>query len=319
MANVKRHEFIIGKGLPYFVASLLFGMTFLWFQNRDLLYQPFVYLIIMEITLLYLSLSCLNGLLARSNKEYSFLNVFSIAGLSLYLLIPGFLANVSELSYASLLTPLLLFAQGAEVQMELLLFVIPAYLFVGIIIIAIASRAWDYEELFRFDTPWEKVLMLISHSLNKMWHFFIFGMGAVAFGWLGQLALIIVLLTVNLPGKLVVFFIIGAFIEEFLRNLGVYSILKYGKEKFTGWKKMLLISAATGLGFMIAEKGLLVLSIAPFLEGYELLVTAGLVVPFLLHTGFTLLYIILVKNFKVMGKHYLLTTILIGALQLITF
>ena len=84
---------------------------------------------------------------------------------------------------------------------------------------------------------------------------------------------------------------------------------------FKGHKRKILFSVMTGLGFMFAEKGLLALSIAPFLQGYQLLVLTGLVVPFLLHTCFTLLFVYGAYYFPVLRKHYFWSMLFLGLLH----
>ena len=67
---------IIGKLLPYLCLSFAIALILIGVQQPSLLLQPLLYLLLFVLALTYFSLSFLNGLLARSNKEYSFLNVF---------------------------------------------------------------------------------------------------------------------------------------------------------------------------------------------------------------------------------------------------
>lgn len=315
IGNVKHFQLFIGKSLPYFMFGLVFSMILLGVKSVRMVYNPFVWLIMISLLILYLGLSCLNALISRSTKEYSFLNVFTVSGISLYLLIPAFLSRVSEISYASLLTPLLLYSQKLAVDYSILLFVLPLYFILGALLFILSSYSWDPELLFSFDGPMQKILILLNRALFKAHHFFVYAMSAVAVGWLLQLSLIAGLLTVNFAGKLFVFLTLGAFIEEVFRNLGVFAVMRTRPETFKSWKSILWIAALTGFGFMIAEKGLLLVSIAPFLAGYELLVFAGLIVPFLMHTFFTFVFILLLKASPSLSKRYLSLMFIFGVIH----
>jgi hypothetical protein len=312
LAHISQWDFILGKVLVYFVSVYILFIGILAMQYPFLLTHVAVYFIGFVLLILYLGMSCLNGLLARNHKEYSFLSVFTITGVSLYLLIPAFLANISELSYASLLTPFALYAQGAFVNNSLLFFVIPIYGIIGLLLFYICSVCWDFESLYAFETPYQKLLLLLSKAMHNVWHGFIFGLSSVAFGWVSQLLLIAVLLSVDVVGKYIFFFIFAAIFEEFFRNMGAYALVKYNHPLLS---KKFLFSCFIGLGFMIAEKGFLVLTIAPYLEGFELLVLSGLIAPFMLHTLLTYGYFTLATRYNLFKTNYLLTCILLGLLH----
>ena len=80
-------------------------------------------------------------------------------------------------------------------------------------------------------------------------------------------------------------------------------------------KRKALVAGLIGLGFIIAEKGFLLISIAPYLQGFELLVLSGLIVPFLLHAGFAYAYIKLATKFTFFRDRFVLTTILLAILH----
>ena len=313
LSNLRVHEFVIGKILPYAGIALLLMMGIIGFQYPHMLRNPVVYLISSILILLYFSISGMNGFLARSNKEYSFLNVFTIAGASLYLLIPAFVANYSTLGYASLFTPLLFYAQQQTVRASLLLFLLPIYLLIGIIILFLASRVWNYEELYRLDSPARKLIQMVGHAVQRRWHYVVAGIFVVPFAWAVQLILIAVFLVVRFPGATPLFLLVAAFSEEIFKNIAVYATM--GREGFFRIRTMISVSLLTGIGFLVAEKLFLILAILPYLEGYELFVTTGLVVPFLLHAGLTFLYLVGCRFSYWLRRHYLLAMFLNGLIH----
>ncbi|MFW5746075.1 MAG: hypothetical protein ACOCWQ_00820 [Nanoarchaeota archaeon] len=323
VSRIKAYQFIIGKALPYFLAAMIIMVLIVGVQHPHALAHAATYLTLFSLSLIYFSIACLNGLLARSNKEYSFLNVFSIAGVSLYLLIPAFVAKYSSLGYASLFTPLIFIIQQSPVRFDLLLFLLPTYTLVGLGIFYIGSRIWNYEELYQYTTPLEKLRSMIGQSLNRAWHYVVYGVFAVPFAWVVQLILIILLLVVDLPGETVMFLVLAAFSEEIFKNLGLYSkmhqVIEQRKDGtyldprgFFRWKTMVKRSFLNGAGFLFAEKVVLILAIAPFLQGYELFITAGLIIPFLLHSSLTLLYLLWSRRYAFARRHYLMSSFCIG-------
>jgi hypothetical protein len=317
MSNLRTHEFIIGKMLPYALIAMALMCILVAVQYPAMLLQPMAYVIMATLVILYFSFACLNGFLARSNKEYSFLNVFSISGISLYLLIPAFIANYSKLGYASLFTPLLFYAQEAAVDVSLLLFLLPIYLGVGLILFFVASRHWNYEDLYQYRPVKEKIYSMVEKSVKHLWHYLVAGVFVVPFAWMVQLLFIAVFLVVDLPFKTVLFMMLAAFTEDILKNIAPYATLRNARADSPSWRigRLVAISLLTGGGFMVAEKLFLVLAIVPYLNGFELLVTAGLVVPFLLHAGLTFLYLLLMKHVVVARRRYVLFMLLSGIIH----
>jgi len=277
--TISKTEFFIGKMLPYFVACFLAICTALFFQYKFLLGNIQTYIIVFATITVYFAISVTNGLLARSNKEFSFLNVFTTSILTLYLLIPAFIANFSTLGYASLVTPLLLLAQLQEVDIAITFFVLSIYLAISFVVFVIASSLFDFEHLYKYDTPLQKLKFLIKTASTKIWTHSIYGACVVPIIWLLQLFLIALFLVVNAPIKVFALLLLAAFSEEIFRNFIVHA-----NPHATDQLKR---SFATAVGFTLVEKGLLFVVIAPYLEGFLLIATSGIIVPLALHTGFT--------------------------------
>ncbi|HLP79734.1 MAG TPA: hypothetical protein VK158_03815 [Acidobacteriota bacterium] len=287
VAPIKRREVIIGKLLPYFCGAILAASTVIYLQYPAQLLHPQTYVILVTLAMLYFAMSFLNGILSRSNKEYSFLNVFTTSILSLYLLIPSFLANYSTLGYASLFTPILLAIQGTMPQLQLLVFVVFTYLAVSITIFTIGSNLWDFERLYRYDSPFQKILYMLKASTKKLWHYFIFGVMSVPLIWIMQLVIIAVFLLIPMGAKLPIFLLLAALSEELIRNIIVKAHQLPTHEDPVHAKQPFRYAVAVGVGFAIAEKSILLIAIAPFLDGYKILISAGIIVPMILHTVFT--------------------------------
>ena len=305
-APLLRRFVVIGKLLPYLLLSFVMSIILVGVQYPYLLLQPLFYFLVFVLALVYFSLSFLNGLLARSNKEYSFLNVFTTSILSLYLLIPAFIANYSTLGYASLLTPILLLAQQLPVSLSLVLFLGTIYAALAAVIFIMGSALWNFEHLYKYESPFKKIMYIIRTNTKSAWQYFFYGACCVPFLWLAQIVLIALFLVIPLQNKLFLLLFGAAICEEFVRTLASRSHILHARasalplrEAAQSWKQALLV----GLGFGLTEKIILFAAIAPYLEGYQYIVTAGIIIPIALHTLFTYFFSIALRKYDWCARH----------------
>jgi RsiW-degrading membrane proteinase PrsW (M82 family) len=107
-----------------------------------------------------------------------------------------------------------------------------------------------------------------------------------------------------MPYSLVFLLLFAALIEEFAKGLGMYTIYSRDPGFFT-WKNVVLASAATAIGFLVAEKLLLFVTIAQISDsvfGSILFLSLGsLWLPLLLHFAGVL---IVASCLKLGGKRW---------------
>ena len=102
-----------------------------------------------------------------------------------------------------------------------------------------------------------------------------------------------------------------ALVEETFRNIGIYTIISRKMEKITN-KKILKYAFFSALGFFIAEKGLLLIMIAPFAQAHLTLAMGGLLlIPFFIHFFLSSLFGFVTRFF---GKHNFSTSVMIATL-----
>jgi hypothetical protein len=99
-------------------------------------------------------------------------------------------------------------------------------------------------------------------------------------------------LTTSLPLKVAILLFAAAFSEELVRNF----VFNAWVAKKWNTKDMVIIACLTALGFTLAEKGVLLMSIAPYLQGFEILITSAVIFPFLMHASFSFGYMYLIRK-----------------------
>lgn len=309
VSPLRTYHILIGKMLPYFCGAFALIFLVLVLNRIPLVYIVPSVLVVFILSLLYFSVSYVSAIFARSHKEFSFLSVFAISIVSLYLIIPAFVANYSLISNASLLTPLVLYAQGISVAFPTLFFLCLVYLLITLWIFYIASFLFSFEEFYSTKGIFTKIVRMAELYVRKFHHAAIFTFFSIPIGWLVEVMLIIVLLVVKIPHTLYVIIFIAAFVEEFLRNLPIYAYFKDRPNKEV-LRSGVFFSLASGFGFGLAEKLLLFIMVAPFIQGYAALVLGSFIVPLLLHSA--LCYLFLLLRVYSPWKHYAFLCVVAG-------
>ena len=75
--------------------------------------------------------------------------------------------------------------------------------------------------------------------------------------------------------------------------------------------KMLGYSLLTGFGFFVGEKVILLIMVAEFVDAYGALVLTGIIMPLLLHTLLTFIFMLTASKF---GKHNFGTAVLVSGM-----
>jgi len=301
---LQTRDILFGKALPYLALSLILISVLLILHGMPMQFYAYAMGVTIVLAGFYFAVAYISAVFARSHREFSFISVFLISLLSLYLIIPAFVANVSPISNASLLTPLVLFAQGITLPLSVITFLVVIYSVVILWLFYIASYLFTYEEFYSNASVTEKIMQMATLYIKKWYHAAIFAFFCVPMGWLLEVLLIMVLLVARVPHMLVVVVLLAAYIEEILRNLAAHAFFR--SHAFT-WLSAVVISLASGAGFAIAEKSLLFVMIAPFAQGYELLLIGSFIIPIILHGLLTFVFLVLRRYLPL--KYYILCLI----------
>ncbi|MFP4112235.1 MAG: hypothetical protein ACLFPQ_01940 [Candidatus Woesearchaeota archaeon] len=321
LAPVKRYEFIIGKTIPYLAGSFVTAIAIMLSSSRDLSVLLKSSGVLFSIFIIYLGIGFLSAMLSRSHRELSFLGIFFISLFTCYLLIPSFMVNISFLSMASPLSLIVKIFQHEAITLKLYLFMIVPTLLAGVAMYYFGSKLLNDEDMFSYRTIKEKIIDSLSFILKRVWMLAVISFFSVPFVFLAELIMMVFLLSLGAGTTSILFVFIAALIEELFRNMGVYTILrkKLHKKKT---KHLLWYAFLAGLGFFLAEKGLFLLMIAPFLRAYSSLNLSGglqLLIPtlfgfvfvvLLIHTVLTFIFALSVKKFKNFTTPLMITTTL---------
>ncbi|MFT4311607.1 MAG: hypothetical protein ACMXYF_00060 [Candidatus Woesearchaeota archaeon] len=279
--------FVLGKVTVYATPVLLAIIATMWFGDA-LSWMVFVSFFI--VSLVYFSYGFLVAGLAQSQKESSFYNVAGISLLTLIILVPTFVAPFSQLGDISPFTSIVSTAN--------ILSLIP-FLFLAFVFLIVGSIVWSQETIIE-TTSLAKKFQLYKNTLTRPWGPVLFGLLVVPLVWLVQLLGIGIVLATSVSFLALVF--VGSILEEFARN----AILTQKKDAFL-----------VALGFTFAEKFVLLLTISTYLQGFEFLILGGVIVPFLAHSFYGLLFLFFHKYIQSYGASCMITGIIHGFVNLL--
>ena len=155
-------------------------------------------------------------------------------------------------------------------------------------------RSFSYKNIIT------KILDSFQNFLKKPYYLIISSMAIIPFGFLIELLLIVVLISVNSPYILPIVLFMVALVEEFLKSIGIYTI--YSRKLFKmNAKRSILLGFFTGIGFFIGEKAMLLITITSFIKEFGLILFAGLLVPLIVHTALGMMFSFLMYK---LGKRY---------------
>jgi ABC-type Na+ efflux pump permease subunit len=282
---VKASSIIIGKMLPYFIGmvAICAGLT-LYLRASPLILLPLI-----PIIFFFLANALLIGMLSRSFKELSFISIFFSTVATSYLFFPSIFANVHVISLISPLTLIVLTIQGTAWTLTDYLYSTSLFWLTGAVLFYIAAKNFKEERLFSEKPLITRVREFLSEILPQKYPFlslFLLSGFSIPFVFMVQMMCLVLFFNLPMPYSLVFLLLFAALIEEFAKGLGIYTLFSRDPGFFS-WKNVVLASAATALGFLIAEKLLLFVTIAQISDsvfGSILFLSLGsLWLPLLLH------------------------------------
>ncbi len=300
---VKASSIIIGKMIPYFLGmvAICAGLTLYLKAPLEIL------LPLIPIIFFFLANALLIGMLARSFKELSFISIFFSTVATSYLFFPSIFANVHVISLISPLTLIVLSIQGTAWTLTDYLYSTSLFWLTGAVLFYIAAKNFKEERLFSEKPLITRVREFLSEILPPKYPFlslFLLSGFSIPFVFMVQMMCLVLFFNLPMPYSLVFLLLFAALIEEFAKGLGMYTIYSRDPGFFT-WKNVVIATAATAIGFLVAEKLLLFVTIAQISDsvfGSILFLSLGsLWLPLLLHfTG----VLIVASCLKLGGKRW---------------
>jgi len=285
VSPVSSTQIVLGKLLPYLLGSIAL-VALMTFRLGGSLW---IILIVLPISLIYLSTSFLGAIIARSYKELSFVLIFLSVFLSGYIFFPAMFSNVHAISIISPMTLVVRLLENETVSLTDYMFsTIPFYL-VSILIFIFGIFIYREEDLFTQKTISGKLLDSIQEFIKRA-QAPLFSLSIVLIPIAFSIQMMLIVLMFNFPIRIgIVFFIIvAAFIEELVKSVGIYTVFsRKMSDATTG--NALKFGILSGLGFFAGEKLLLLVVIASISgSAFGSVMGAGLLVfPLLLHVTST--------------------------------
>ncbi len=293
---LKSRDIVLGKSMPYIlVALLLLSIISLYIERpsdiRELRTSLAMIAVIFPVLLLFFSLSFIAAIFSRSFKELTFAMVFFSVIVSGYVFFPAMFANVHTVSSISPMTLIVNLIEKGDISFGKYIFsTLPFYL-VALSIYGFGTAIFREEDLFSQKTIPEKIMDCMEiFLLSPLGSVFSLSIVSIPFVYMAQLMLIVMLFNLPLPYSVITMIIFAAFVEETVKSIGIYTIMKRGS-KPVKLKTAGSLALLAGGGFFLGEKLVSVITLAPIASSaFGSVMTMGtlLLIPLLLHVTTTM-------------------------------
>jgi RsiW-degrading membrane proteinase PrsW (M82 family) len=237
--------------------------------------SPIAVLAVLPIALLFLSATFCGAMFARSFKELTFVTVTITVSLTSYAFVPAIFTDVTPIALISPLTLVVLDLTGSSISPGAFAFSTLPPLVTALVLFGLGAGLYREEDMFTQRSIPLKVLDALSgriksrRSALKMSAIL---MPLVIVAELAAVAFLFVLdsVSLNLLGTnatLAVVLVLGvvAVIEEIGKSIHLYA--GYASARYDGALRSALgLGALSGLGFFLAEKGLLIVRLSDLEE-----------------------------------------------------
>jgi ABC-type Na+ efflux pump permease subunit len=280
---------ILGKMLPYLLGMLGVSTAVILAAGASLS----VLLPLFPVILFFLAAALLIGMVSRSFKELSFISIFFSTVATTYLFFPSIFAQVHVISLISPLTLIVLQLQGEAVTAGQYLYSTSLFYLTSAVLFYVGAVNFNAERLFNELAFFPRVREFIAASLSRDHPFrslILANIFLIPFIFMAQMMALVLFFNLPMPWSLLLLIGAAAFIEEFAKSIGIYTLF-FGGDARPGWRTLALASAATGIGFLLGEKLFLFVMLTQVTEsvfGSILFLQQGILLlwmPLLLHTG----------------------------------
>jgi len=258
VAPVTRNDIIAGKTLPYFLGAmavetvLAFGLVYL---VRGTVGGVLSVLALTPLVLLFLGVTFLGAMFARSFKELTFVTVSITVGLTAYAFVPAIFTDVDEIALISPLTLVVRDLQAEAVALPEVAFSLTPPLLVASVCFALGAGLYREEDMFAQRSIPGRVLDAVVGPVRARWHVGVMTAVLIPFVFVAQLFAIALLFPLDAVGSVAVVLILVVVVitEEIAKSVHIYAAFEHGRFD-RGLRTALVLGLASGVGFFIAEK-----------------------------------------------------------------
>ena len=258
VAPVSRGEIIAGKTLPYFLGAIAvetaLGVGLVYLVQGTLGGLVSV-LALTPLVLLFLGITFLGAMFARSFKELTFITVTITVGLTAYAFVPAVFTDVNEIALISPLTLVVRELQAESVALGEVAFSLTPPLLVAGLCFALGAGLYREEDMFTQRSVPGRVLDALVGPIRARWHVGVMTAVLIPFVFIAQLFAIALLFPLNAVGSAAIVLVLAVVVvtEEIAKSLHVYAAYEHGRFD-RGLRTALVLGVASGVGFFVAEK-----------------------------------------------------------------
>ncbi|WP_324758407.1 PrsW family intramembrane metalloprotease [Haloarcula montana] len=269
-----RADIIGGKTLPYLlgavgVAAVITGALRLTGIAPS--GSPIAVLAVAPVALLFLSATFCGAMFARSFKELTFVTVTITVTLTSYAFVPAIFTDVTPIALISPLTLVVMDLTGQSIELAEFAFSTAPPLLTAFLLFGLGAGLYREEDMFTQRSIPLKVLDTLSGRINSRWSAFkitVILLPLIIVAELVAIAFLFVLdsVSLNVFGTnqtlgIVLILVVVAVVEELAKSLHLYAGYTNAKYEAT-LRSALGLGVLSGLGFFVAEKGLLIARLA---------------------------------------------------------
>ncbi|WP_233357333.1 ABC transporter permease [Halococcoides cellulosivorans] len=267
VAPVTPSEIVAGKTLPYLAIAV--GFEVLLAVGIGVLRGgsgagPLAVLAVLPIVGLFLGLTFLAAMFARSFKELTFLTVTITVGVTSYAFVPAIFTDQLPIALISPLTIVVRDLQGLPIEPGAALFSMGPPALVALIAFGLGMGLYREEDLFtQRPVPW-KVLDAFAGRITGVRSAALLSAALIPFVFVAELIGVAALFPVSLSYPtvaIVLVLVVVALVEEAAKSIHLYAGVVHDLYPRTR-ASALKIGIASGLGFFVAEKFVLIVALA---------------------------------------------------------
>jgi hypothetical protein len=311
-APVTPFQIIAGKMLPYMAFSLASVVVVTLLLKSNLLLAMAIFIpVILFIFAVYLIVP----LVYRTFKDVTFISMLAISAITSYLIFPAMFSGVNDLSYMSPLTLAVKMFREEPFGLKEYLFATASMSLVFVLSVYIGSRILNEEYLMGFRPLHRKAAEAIYLAINRS-HIHasitLLSLLLIPVAFMVQLVALALSLNLPMPYALGGLLLTAAVIEEVTKSAGIAVLLE--KRVVKSVQNVLVLSLLSALGFLVAEKLLLYISLGTVSRStlsVVLFSSGTFLIPLTAHFVFTAIVGLLTSRFS---TRYYSLAVLAGAI-----
>ncbi|MFP4188017.1 MAG: PrsW family intramembrane metalloprotease [Halobacteriales archaeon] len=246
---VSRYEIIAGKTLPYFAAALVIVSGVAVAVNGG---APSV-VAVAPVALVFLALTFVGSMFARSYKELTFVTVFVSVSVTSYVFVPAIFTDVDPIAAISPLSIVVRDLQGATAPVSWYVFSGAPLFFSSAVLFSLGAGVYREEDMFTQRPLRLKALDALVSWLHRRASVAKVSVLLIPFVFVAQLLVVAVVFALPVGVSVPLLLVVAAVVEEVAKSLAVYAGFAASVFERTT-RNALVLGTLSGVGFFVGEK-----------------------------------------------------------------